>query len=116
MIAEYVREGEKCRLEMDFPLTVSDPQKEGDLMDEDTHEQEEEDEEDEEQGGQEGGSSHGEEEMEEEAEDEDEDEGEEDEEMDSEEGRRRQGGRGGQSQGAHAKVSPERRSKRRRQT
>ncbi|KAG0040503.1 hypothetical protein BGZ83_002529, partial [Gryganskiella cystojenkinii] len=33
VIAEYVREGEECRLEMSFPLTVSDPSKEGDLMD-----------------------------------------------------------------------------------
>ncbi|KAF9113650.1 hypothetical protein BGX27_001125 [Mortierella sp. AM989] len=33
VIAEYVREGEECRLEMSFPLTVSDPSKEGELMD-----------------------------------------------------------------------------------
>ncbi|KAG0261772.1 hypothetical protein BG011_000674 [Mortierella polycephala] len=33
VIAEYVREGEPCRLEMEFPLTVSDPLKEGELMD-----------------------------------------------------------------------------------
>ncbi|KAF9274332.1 hypothetical protein BGZ68_000770 [Mortierella alpina] len=33
VIAEYVREGEDCRLEMSFSLTVSDPSKEGELMD-----------------------------------------------------------------------------------
>ncbi|KAG0365048.1 hypothetical protein BGX24_004286, partial [Mortierella sp. AD032] len=85
VIAEYVREGEKCRLDMSFPLTVSDPQKEGDLMDEDTHENgdgehdaEEEDDEDEEQGGQEGGFSQGEDEAEEEEVDDDDDDEDED--------------------------------------
>ncbi|KAF9900494.1 hypothetical protein EC991_007286 [Linnemannia zychae] len=29
VVAEYVREGEECRLEMSFPLTVCDPAKEG---------------------------------------------------------------------------------------
>ncbi|KAF9179558.1 hypothetical protein BGZ51_006822 [Haplosporangium sp. Z 767] len=33
VIAEYVREGEECRLEMSFPLMVSDPSKEAELMD-----------------------------------------------------------------------------------
>ncbi|KAI1313922.1 hypothetical protein EDD11_002385 [Mortierella claussenii] len=33
VVAEYVREGEECRLEMSFPLTVSDPSKEGELLD-----------------------------------------------------------------------------------
>ncbi|KAG0303110.1 hypothetical protein BGZ98_006979 [Dissophora globulifera] len=33
VIAEYVREGEECRLEMSFPLMVSDPSKEGELID-----------------------------------------------------------------------------------
>ncbi|KAF9202465.1 hypothetical protein BGZ49_007366 [Haplosporangium sp. Z 27] len=33
VIAEYVREGEECRLETSFPLTVSDPSKEGELLD-----------------------------------------------------------------------------------
>ncbi|KAF9431524.1 hypothetical protein BGZ76_000195, partial [Entomortierella beljakovae] len=33
VIAEYYREGEECYLEMSFPLTVSDPSKEGELMD-----------------------------------------------------------------------------------
>lgn len=113
VIAEYVREGEKCRLEMEFPLTVSDPQKEGDLMDEDTQEQdqEEEDDEDEEQGGQEGGSSQGEDEVEEEgAEDEDDV----DEDEDGSDGEKE--GKQDPRQGVHAKTSPERRSKRRRQT
>ncbi|KAG0300938.1 hypothetical protein BGZ97_003013 [Linnemannia gamsii] len=113
VIAEYVREGEKCRLEMEFPLTVSDPQKEGDLMDEDTQEQdqEEEDDEDEEQGGQEGGSSQGEDEVEEEgAEDEDDV----DEDEDGSDGEKE--GKQDPRQGVHAKASPERRSKRRRQT
>ncbi|KAF9137484.1 hypothetical protein BGX30_010169 [Mortierella sp. GBA39] len=108
VIAEYVREGEKCRLEMDFPLTVSDPQKEGDLMDEDTQEQdqEEEEDEDEEQGGQEGGSSQGEDDAEEEGVEDDED-------VDDDED-----GSDGEKEGrqAQAKTSPERRSKRRRQT
>ncbi|CAO3564538.1 unnamed protein product [Mortierella alpina] len=61
VIAEYVREGEKRRLEMTFPLTVSDPEKEGELMDspqedEDELEQDQEDEYDED-----GESSNGEE-------------------------------------------------------
>ncbi|KAF9564310.1 hypothetical protein BGW38_008930, partial [Lunasporangiospora selenospora] len=43
VIAEYMREGEECRLEMSFPLTVSDPSKEGDLT-ESQNEQEDEDE------------------------------------------------------------------------
>ncbi|KAF9906734.1 hypothetical protein EC991_000327 [Linnemannia zychae] len=117
VIAEYVREGEKCQLKMSFPLTVSDPQKEGDLMDEDSHGQEdgdhdaeEEDDEDEEQGGQEGGSSQGEDDAEYE-------EGEEDDDDDEEDGG--QEGLDGEKegrQGAHPKASPERRSKRRRQT
>ncbi|KAI7822916.1 hypothetical protein BC939DRAFT_477556 [Gamsiella multidivaricata] len=43
VIAEYVREGEECRLEMSFPLTVSDPSKEGELMDsQNEHEDEDE--------------------------------------------------------------------------
>ncbi|KAI1314365.1 hypothetical protein EDD11_002230 [Mortierella claussenii] len=33
VVAEYMREGEKCHLELTFPLTVSDPDKEGELMD-----------------------------------------------------------------------------------
>ncbi|KAG0264218.1 hypothetical protein BG011_007252, partial [Mortierella polycephala] len=33
VIAEYVREGEECRLEMSFPLMVSDPSKDAELMD-----------------------------------------------------------------------------------
>ncbi|KAF9392435.1 hypothetical protein CPB97_001624 [Podila verticillata] len=32
VVAEYLREGEECHLEMSFPLTVSDPSKEGELM------------------------------------------------------------------------------------
>ncbi|ORZ20065.1 hypothetical protein BCR41DRAFT_34866 [Lobosporangium transversale] len=43
VIAEYVREGEECRLEMSFPLTVSDPSKEGEIM-ESQYEHEDEDE------------------------------------------------------------------------
>ncbi|KAF9325604.1 hypothetical protein BGZ91_002324 [Linnemannia elongata] len=108
VIAEYVREGEKCRLEMDFPLTVSDPQKEGDLMDEDTQEQdqEEDDDEDEEQVGQEGGSSQGEDDAEDEGVEDDEDmDDDEDGSDDEKEGKK-----------AHVKTSLERRSKRRRQT
>jgi len=33
VVAEYVREGEECRLEMSFPLTVSDPSKETMIID-----------------------------------------------------------------------------------
>ncbi|KAF9359239.1 hypothetical protein BGX34_008475 [Mortierella sp. NVP85] len=41
--ATYDREGEKCTLEMTFPLTVSDPAKEGELMDsQNEHEDEDE--------------------------------------------------------------------------
>ncbi|KAG0332567.1 hypothetical protein BG000_009899 [Podila horticola] len=54
VVAEYLREGEECHLEMSFPLTVSDPSKEGELMDtpEDRGqgEVEEEEEEEEEEG------------------------------------------------------------------
>ncbi|KAF9973245.1 hypothetical protein BGZ65_009363 [Modicella reniformis] len=43
VVAEYVREGEDCCLEMSFPLTVSDPAKEGELMDsQNEHEDEDE--------------------------------------------------------------------------
>ncbi|KAG0235806.1 hypothetical protein BGX31_004172, partial [Mortierella sp. GBA43] len=41
--AQYVREGEDCELEMTFHLTVSDPAKEGELMD--SHNEHEEDDE-----------------------------------------------------------------------
>ncbi|KAF9921331.1 hypothetical protein FBU30_008685 [Linnemannia zychae] len=112
VIAEYMREGEKCRLEMEFPLTVSDPQKEGDLMDEDTQgreetyqEQEEEEDEDEEQGGED------EAEDEEVDDDEEEEAGEDDEDCVEGADGQKEG-----KQGALHKVSPERRSKRRRQT
>ncbi|KAG0078380.1 hypothetical protein BGZ93_003467, partial [Podila epicladia] len=54
VVAEYLREGEECHLEMSFPLTVSDPSKEGELMDTpedrgqgDVEEEEEEEEEEE---------------------------------------------------------------------
>ncbi|KAF9095768.1 hypothetical protein BGX23_012696 [Mortierella sp. AD031] len=118
VIAEYVREGEKCRLEMEFPLTVSDPLKEGELMDEDVpeHDPEEEDDEDEEQAGHEGGggSSHGEDEIEED--DDEEEDGVEDSNNDDDDNEEVDGSGRQQSHGAHPKSSPERRNKRRRQT
>ncbi|KAG0370542.1 hypothetical protein BGZ54_005772 [Gamsiella multidivaricata] len=46
VVAEYVREGEKCHLDLTFPLTVSDPEKEGELMDSANEDEEEQDEDD----------------------------------------------------------------------
>ncbi|KAF9110907.1 hypothetical protein BGX27_005715 [Mortierella sp. AM989] len=48
IVAEYMREGEKCHLELTFQLTVSDPEKEGELMDLPNEEEEERDEDDDE--------------------------------------------------------------------
>ncbi|KAF9577479.1 hypothetical protein BGW38_007281, partial [Lunasporangiospora selenospora] len=44
VVAEYMREDERCRLEMSFHLTVSDPSKEGELMD--SQDEEEDDDQD----------------------------------------------------------------------
>ncbi|KAG0313360.1 hypothetical protein BGZ99_008953 [Dissophora globulifera] len=43
VVAEYLREGENCHLELSFPLTVSDPEKEGELMDSPNEDEEEQD-------------------------------------------------------------------------
>ncbi|KAF9436737.1 hypothetical protein BGZ76_003094 [Entomortierella beljakovae] len=52
VIAEYKRENEKCQLELTFQLTVSDPEKEGELMDSPNElEDEREEEEEEDRGG-----------------------------------------------------------------
>ncbi|KAG0009361.1 hypothetical protein BGZ80_002475 [Entomortierella chlamydospora] len=54
VVAEYMREGEKCKLELTFQLTVSDPEKEGELMDlpnEEEEEERDEDEDDDDRGG-----------------------------------------------------------------
>ncbi|KAG0201565.1 hypothetical protein BGX28_005655 [Mortierella sp. GBA30] len=94
VIAEYVREGEKHRLELTFPLTVSDPQKEGELMDspnEDEDELEQDDEDDEE-----GESSNA-------------DDGEEDEEGESSR-QDHETGRGNRGRGSHRKQPRERRT------
>ncbi|KAF9960068.1 hypothetical protein BGZ72_008026 [Mortierella alpina] len=111
VIAEYVREGEKRRLEMTFPLTVSDPEKEGELMDspqedEDELEQDQEDEDDDD-----GESSNG-------------DEGEDDEDTESSRhhqdqsyGRAGRGGRSGpRKQRTPSRVKETQESKRRKQS